>query len=138
MATEWHAAELLSVNPDGTATMKVRPGRRGWPPPDKPFQVALRRPRSHKHNNLYWATLGKVVEATGRWKSKELLHYWLKYQLGLYRPVAVKQGVVYVVYESTDFDAMDQGEFAEFFDLAMAELSLAIGVDPLDLDPTTI
>lgn len=97
------------------------------------FDLKPRNKRSLLHHRLYWQALTRAVEATGRWQSREALHTALKVRMGLVEPIYDLRGnVTGMMPHSTAFAAMDQKEFREYFDKAMAMLSEAIGFDVLD------
>ena len=97
------------------------------------FNVTAVSNRSEPHHKLYWATLGNVVKATGRWATSSHLHDDLKMLCGYYRTVVNQAtGGVYYVPDSIAYKKMDQQQFREYFDQAMAKLADAIGYDPLD------
>ena len=131
--TQWLEARHHGVLKDGRQLIAVRPGRDPVPT-EKPFLVKVRRPRNLKHHNLYWAMIGAVSDATGLWKTAQALHRWLKMELGMYTVVGVEGDRILIREDSTDFMAMGQDEFRDFFDLAVATISLETGIDPLDLN----
>ena len=98
--------------------------------------MRVRKARNVEHHRLYWAMLGNVVAATDRWPTTESLHRWIKYQLDMFTVTALKDGLVVVEWESTDFMAMGQDEFHKFFDLAVVEICLETGIDPMALGGT--
>ena len=96
------------------------------------FNITTSSKRSDPHHKLYWAVLGNVVKATGKWATSSHLHDDLKMMAGYYRTVANGvTGGVYYVPDSTAYQRMDQAEFAAYFEQAMAKLSETIGYDPL-------
>ena len=129
MCDSWIPGKKVEDLPDGRKLIAVR----GDVPDDgKTFLVRIRRPRSLKHHRLYWGMLRGVVEASDGWKTPEALHRWIKYQLGLYKMVEVRDGRVIVEWDSTDFFSMDQIKFEKFFMLAVAEICLKTGIDPIE------
>ena len=95
------------------------------------YDVVPRSQRSPQHHKFYWAILGKVVRETNLWPSASHLHDDLKMLCGHYRTVINKMsGNLYYIPDSTAFHKMDQNEFADYFELAMAKLAEAIGYDP--------
>ena len=76
------------------------------------------RNRSTPQNDLYWAVLEHVAEAT-EWETKERLHAGIKLELGMYDLMKMPNGKVVPVLQSTSFADMKQGEFQTFFDNAM-------------------
>ena len=92
--------------------------------------LKVRKPRNIKHHRKYWGMLASVVEATDRWPSTEAMHRWIKWELGMYTPVAVRDGYTVLEWDSTDFAAMDQRAFGEFYDRAIATVVFETGIDP--------
>ncbi len=124
---------------DGGSNIIIRFSNDGWPSPPRVGETiiaSIRRARSVSHHRLYWGMLGAVVDATGRWKSKDELHRWVKFRLDLY-DAAEFDGKIFLEWKSTDFTNMDQSEFKEFFDLAIAEIAMETGIDPVDLRKET-
>ena len=115
------------------ALMAVAHSDTPLPKKDETFVVRVRRPRNMKHHRLYWAMIGSVVEATGRWNTKRELHEWLLFTLGFRERVWVDENTWYDRLMSTDFMAMDQDTFNEYFELVVAAICLETGIDPLDL-----
>lgn len=130
--TAWLPARFHSRLPSGKVLVEVTPDDQPIPE-DKPFVVRVRRPRNPKHHRLYWALLGEVVNATGRWVSPESLHRWLKIELEMYEIVGMQDGRTMIEFDSTDFVGMDQTKFERFFDLAIAAISMETGIDPTAL-----
>lgn len=88
--------------------------------------------RSNPHHNLYWSTLRKVCKATGKWPSEQHLHDELKFACGYYRIRYSEIAEMFMRYpDSIGFDDMNQQEFNDYFEMAMAKLSEAIGYDPI-------
>ena len=132
----WQTARIESVDDRGRARIVVDPDPdHAWPDTGTAFLVRVRRPRNPKHHRLYWGMLSQVVDATGRWSSRDALHKWIKYQLNLYTVTAFDGGRVIVEWDSTDYMSMDQADFREFFDQAVAAICIETGVDPLALKP---
>lgn len=101
-------------------------------PHGQEFDLIPRGKRSLPHHRLYWQALTRVVEATGRWQSREALHTALKVRMGLVEPIYDLRGnVTGMMPHSTAFGAMTQPEFRAYFDKAMAALSEACGFDVL-------
>jgi hypothetical protein len=107
--------ELLMDAPMGAQFELVRRNRRLWP-----------------QLKLYWATLGQVAKATGRWPTAEHLSEELKLVCGFARScVDWKTGEVLRIPDSVALHAMSEDDFGRFFEMAMAALSDHIGYDPL-------
>lgn len=101
-------------------------------PIDQLFDLVPVSKRSDPHHKLYWATLGNVVKQTGLWPSSAHLHDDLKMLCGYYRTVVNKaNGGLYYIPDSTAYRKMDQAEFSQYFEQAMAKLSETVGYDPL-------
>lgn len=97
------------------------------------FDLVPRTARSHPQHGTYWKTLTLVVDATGRWRSRDALHTALKVKLGRVEPIFdLEGGVIGFAPDSTSFAAMPHRVFCEYMDAAMAELADAIGYDPLN------
>lgn len=89
----------------------------------------IARSRSIVQNKLYWAVLGAVVDATGKWGSAEELHLALKVATGHVDLVHLIDGRLVKVPGSTSFDAMNQEEFQAYMDHAFRILSDDVGFD---------
>ena len=80
---------------------------------------------------LYWSVLQEVVDATGKWATKEHLHDALLLDLG-YRTVILRlDGKKYWVRDSAAFKAMAQAQFNEYTAKAYPRLSEVVGYDVL-------
>lgn len=100
-------------------------------PLDAELDAERRTRRSNPQLRLYWAALGRVVKATGAWPSAEHLSDALKRDLGY---VEVRRNLIGKPYLATDsiaLDAMEQPDFQEYFNAAMARLAEVVGFDPL-------
>lgn len=95
------------------------------------FNVTSRTRRSSQQNRLYWETLGRVVQATGRYPTSEHLHRAIKQTLGYVTVNYTLDGKPFVEVDSVGFDAMGQEDYQTFFDAAMKLLADLIGSDPL-------
>lgn len=110
-----YSAEELAAYPAGTE-----------------FDLKPRSKRSLPHHRLYWQLLAKAVEATERWPTAEVLHDAVKANLGYIRPIYDMHGIVTgYMPMSIAFEEMNQREFAEYFERAMALLAEALVYDPL-------
>jgi hypothetical protein len=96
------------------------------------FDLIPRTRRSLPQHRMYWATLSRVVKATGRWPTAEKLHDAVVRACGYVDVNYGLDGNPYVTRDSTAFDAMNAAEFRAYFDQAMEKLAEAIGFDPLD------
>jgi hypothetical protein len=97
------------------------------------FDLVSRTKRSPPQQRTYWDALGRVVEATERWPTKEALHTALKASCGLVEPFYdLKGNVCGMQAHSTAFEKMTHREFTDFFSMAMAKLAEAVGFDPLE------
>ena len=93
--------------------------------------VRIRKPRNPKHHRKYWGMLRRVVDATGfKWQTPEKLHDWIRVQTGQYHANEVINGRVVIELKPTDFMAMAQDEFAEFYNLAVECIAWETGIDP--------
>lgn len=97
------------------------------------FDMTVTGKRSNPHHNMYWATLRRVVKATGKWPTENHLHDDLKWACGYvkmrYNALA---GQYMRTLDSIQFDEMSQQEFNQYFEMAMAKLAEGIGYDPLE------
>lgn len=92
--------------------------------------VRIRKPRNPKHHRKYWGMLRRVVDATGfRWPTPEKLHDWIRVQTGQYHANEVIDGRVVIELKPTDFMAMAQDEFEEFYALAVECICWETGID---------
>ena len=127
----WIPAKVLETSEYGT-TLRLPPGHVG--DGDSTVFLRVRRPRNIKHHRKYWGMLASVVDATDRWPSTEAMHRWIKWELGMYTPVAVRDGYTVLEWDSTDFASMDQRAFGEFYDRAIAAVVFETGIDPEGLN----
>jgi len=97
------------------------------------FDLVLRSKRSEPHHKLYWSILGRACKATGKWPNSDKLHRELKMACGYFQTVVSEFGGIYYFPDTIAMNKMNQQEFNEFFEAAMAKLSEAIGVDPMEL-----
>jgi hypothetical protein len=96
------------------------------------FDLVARSKRTLPLHRVYWQSLSRAVDATGKWQSREALHTALKVRMGLVEPIYdLKGNLSGMIPHSTAFAAMDQGQFKLYFDGAMAALSEAVGYDVL-------
>lgn len=94
-------------------------------------EVTIKRRRSNPQNALYWATLAKVVEATGSYPTAEKLHEAIKMALGYTMPVKMLDGTIMYLPDSTAFARMDAAAYKVFFDKAVELLNRLTGTDVL-------
>lgn len=73
------------------------------------------RARNGKHHRLYWALLSIVWQNQERFPTVESLHRAMKIATGLYDEYEIG-GKTVIALRSTDFTAMKQDEFAEYYD----------------------
>ena len=99
--------------------------------------IRVRQPRNIKHHDKYWGLLAAIVEATGRWQTKDECHRWIKLQVGHYRQHPQPEGYILCELLPTDFAAMPQAEFTEYYALALAALAMETGIDPETLERET-
>ena len=129
--TKWLKAKLASTTP--TRAMLEVEATADDLPNAAFFLVRIRKPRNVRHHRLYWSMLRSVVEATERWATATELHRWIKYELGYFTITEIYHGEFVIEWDSTDFTAMDQSDFKEFFDHATSAIALETGIDPDDL-----
>lgn len=98
---------------------------------DSVVQVSIRKRRSNPQNDLYWAMLDRVVDATGAYPTSDHLHDALKHELGYTTPVKMFDGTIIFFPDSTAFGKMDAAQFRTFFDAAAAKLAEIYGFDPV-------
>ena len=91
--------------------------------------VQIRKARNIKHHRLYWALLHAVVEATNLWSDADELHRWLKIELGHYIPHVQPNGTVLCELMPTNFAAMDQITFGNYYSRAIAAIAIETGID---------
>lgn len=125
----WIPAVIRGVDP-GKRIEVAQAALRGYVEGDE-VVIRIRKPRNPRHHRLYWALLRAVVEATGlKWPNERLLHNWLLIQTGRYTASEIINGRLTIELDSIDFMAMDQAEFADFYDLAVECIALETGLDP--------
>jgi hypothetical protein len=103
----------------------------------KPEGVRLRvtatQPRSVPYHRRYWAILASVIDACGLDYRPEDLHTVIKIRLGMVQQIKLRNGDTHIIPDSTAFEEMDQSEFMEFFEKAMAYLIEATCIDPVEI-----
>lgn len=87
--------------------------------------------RGHGQLAFYWTVLAHVVDATGRWPSKEKLHEMVKLDLGYVELTYTLAGGPRVTADSIALDKMDDNERAAFMKQAFERIGEAIGIDPI-------
>jgi hypothetical protein len=98
------------------------------------FRLSHAARRSNPQNRLYWAILGRAVEATGRWPNAEVLHRVMLIELGYCTTARSVDGKSWVLQpDSTAFAAMRGDTFKGYFDRAIELLAEHTGIDPLAL-----
>lgn len=98
-------------------------------------EITVKQKRSNSRLRLYWSVLGAVVDATGRWHSKEDLSDALKMACGVSEIRHPLNGAPYLVPDSVAFSRMTETDFTAFMDRAFAMLAERIECDPLSLLP---
>lgn len=93
-------------------------------------RAELRRPRSVRHHRKMFAMLQTVAKGCGR-PVDELLDI-VKLETGRFR-VIERKGQRWKIPSSIAFDKMDQGDFNEFFDEAVAIVAAETGLKQPDL-----
>jgi hypothetical protein len=104
-----------------------------------PVAIKIVRNRSLRQHRLYWGVLQHVGEAS-HFETADALHDYIKIKLKMFKLREMPDGppyygkVVPVLY-STSFDAMDQDEFRDYFDKALALICSEVipGTDSADL-----
>ncbi len=91
--------------------------------------------RGHAQLGFYWLVLKHVVDATGRWPTKEKLHDAVKRALGYVHVAATLTGQPYVAVDSISLADMTDDERKVFMKQAFAEIGAATGIDPISLVP---
>lgn len=130
--SRWRRARVLANDPSGKAVIELdAPGRGQSPLPaaGSTVMVEIRQPRNLRHHRKYWALLNKVVTATGRWPTAEACHRWVKWELRMFVPIAQKNGLMVIEWDSTDFNTMSQQKFGEFYERALNCIALETGID---------
>ena len=97
----WVKGTYISALSNGKALFMADKVPVQCPPVESHVMMQIVSVRSGRMQRYYWSLLGKVVDATELWHSKEALHNWLKLQLGLYREFNFN-GQTVVHMESTD------------------------------------
>lgn len=96
------------------------------------FDISPVTKRSDRQLRTYWKALGLVVKVTQKWASAENLHRDIKMTLGYREQVVdMRTGEVTLVPDSVALNKMEQAEFCEFMDRAMALIADTVGFDPL-------
>ena len=97
------------------------------------FNLTATKQRSNPQHNLYWSILRKVAKSTGKWPTEHHLHDELKLACGYVRShFSALDGSFVRIPDSIAFEKMDQAQFRQYFDMAMAKLAEGVGYDPLD------
>lgn len=91
--------------------------------------------RGHEQLAFYWMVLKAVVDATGRWPTKEKLHNAIKWELQYVDVDYTITGIPRLTVDSISLEAMDDDERRTFMDQAWALIADTIGTDPLSLLP---
>ena len=98
-------------------------------------EITVKQHRSNPRLRFYWMVLGAVVDATGRWHSKEDLSDALKMACGVTELRHPLKGAPYLVPDSVAFSRMKEADFAAYMDRAFAALAERIGCDPVECLP---
>ena len=88
-----------------------------------PLEAKVKERRSLPQNNLYWAVLQSVVDATGKWPTSEALHWALRMQLGYIEEIASIDGEILTRARSTAFGKMSGHDYRVYFDSSMTLLT---------------
>lgn len=96
--------------------------------------VEVRKPRSPRSLNWYWALLQKLAETQDVIPTKELMHKVLKVETGLCQ-VFIWNGKAIVQEESVSFDRMTEDEWRQYLDAAVRVICTKIipGMDEGEL-----
>jgi hypothetical protein len=94
--------------------------------------VRITQEKSRPLERKYWAILNRVVkDCPVKWRTTEDAHKAIKLALGVVEPFLTVSGKMHCEIKSTS--DMEEPEYREFFDDAMALLHRLTGVDPLTL-----
>lgn len=104
-------------------------------PMDSTVSVSPVSIKGHDQLAFYWMVLKHVVDATGRWPTKEKLHDAIKWELGYVDLAYTLSGQPRLTVDSVSLEAMGDEERRTFMKQAWALLAETIGVDPLSLVP---
>lgn len=90
-----------------------------------PVMIEVNQQRNVRQHRLYWKLIGVVHEnlpekLTAIWQTKEALSKAILSELGYVDVLRGLDGKEFHQVQSIAFDAMDQAEFAEVFDKAVA------------------
>lgn len=91
--------------------------------------------RGHDQLGFYWLVLKHVVDATGRWPTREHLHDAVKRALGYMHVATTLTGQPYIAVDSISLNDMTDDQRATFMKQAFEEIGNAIGADPTTLVP---
>ncbi|MEI9428650.1 DUF1367 family protein [Mesorhizobium sp. Cs1299R1N3] len=89
-------------------------------------RAAISMPRSLPRHRFYWVLLGIVAENQDRWRTAEDLHTAIKVKLGYIEDFVLIDGSLLIRPRSTNFDSMDELEFQEYLEAALAVISTDI------------
>ena len=100
---------------------------------DTLLRVSATRPRSRKHNSLYWV-LCKLIADNSSY-TKDQIHQLFKHAVGLTQKVTLRSGEEVTLYGSTAFENLDQAEFIAFFESVQVFISTELipGIQAEDL-----
>lgn len=102
--------------------------------PGREVIVTIRKARSPKHHRFFFATLRKVVEATGMWLNENHLLDNLKIAIGhVERSINVFTRSIEEKPKSINTAAMDEIEFTAFHKLIVEKIAETTGIDPEEL-----
>jgi hypothetical protein len=92
--------------------------------------IEVSKPRNVGHHRKFFAMLKIIREATGLWETEDLQLLHLKFSLGHVEYVNLPDGTTVARAKSISFAKMDQTQFEEFYDRALARLcELAGGIE---------
>jgi len=95
-------------------------------PNGKPVRAQVKQFRSLPRHRLYWVVLRLVVANNELFSTVEGLHKVLLVGCGVTEPFVDLDGNISLIPSSTAFDKMDEGEFKDYFDKAMAIIEAKI------------
>lgn len=104
------------------------------------LRAKVSRMRNASHHRKFFALLNTVWQACGEYKTPESLLVNLKFRMGHTEEVLiVSSGEVLHIPRSISFAAMDQIEFDDFYERALAELcDMAGGIEADSLRQTVL
>lgn len=96
----------------------------------KVIRVDVKQPRNGAHHRLFWTLCARIGDAVGC--EHEDIAFLLKIRTGHVRHIKTKRGMEEVP-KSISFAAMDQTQFAAFFDKAVWVIESEFGIVRADI-----